>query len=89
MFKSILFTALLFTASANAADLRALSCDKGHARLGDEKFKVIEKCGEPVMKEVLSGDNRNKVEQYIYKKNRMTYSMIFASGILQEITSVK
>ena len=44
----------------------SFKCKNKFVRLGDSKYEVLTRCGEPVYREVVSGDDQTKVEEWIY-----------------------
>lgn len=59
---------LLMAASANAGDAN-FKCNNDFVRLGDTKYQVLTRCGEPIYREVVSGDDETKVEEWIYNSS--------------------
>lgn len=43
--------ALLVLLEAGAVNAQTLTCDRDFAQLGDAKFAILQKCGEPVFKD--------------------------------------
>ncbi|WP_371376785.1 DUF2845 domain-containing protein [Thalassotalea aquiviva] len=52
---------------AHAAEMRSIRCPGGFVKLKMDKYKVMDLCGTPKDKEVISGDNQTKEERLIYK----------------------
>jgi len=67
-------------------------CSRKLVELGDFKFEVVEKCGEPVFAEIVGygvnrrGDREMKVEQWVYGPLRgIYYILTFEGGRLKKI----
>ena len=74
----------------------ALRCGTDLVRVGDHKFEVVNKCGEPVSKELvgytITKDNKRelKIEEWVYgPRNGYYYLLIFEGAKLVEIKSVR
>ncbi len=67
----LLFTSLSMSLSVHAATTKSFTCNKGFARLGDSKWSVIEKCGQPHKQEIISGDAQDKQQQLIYTASQL------------------
>ena len=85
---------LLVTAFAPAA--WALRCGNDLVSIGDHSFQVIEKCGEPIVKEfvgyTLQKNLRREfvIEKWVYGPKAGYYDvLIFVGGVLKEMSSVK
>ena len=92
MFILVLISCLLLTVNTAFA----LRCGNDIIEIGDRRFKVLKKCGEPVSKEVvgytITKDKRRelKIEEWVYgPKHGCYYYLIFEGGILVEIESVQ
>ena len=71
---------------------RALRCGTNLVNVGDLKFEVLNRCGEPLSKELLGfkltdGKRREfKIEQWVYGPwNGFYYVLLFEGGVLVEI----
>jgi len=71
---------------------QAMICSTRMVELGDFKFEVVQKCGEPVFAEVVGyglnrrGDREMKVEQWVYGPLRgIYYILTFEGGRLKKI----
>jgi len=67
-------------------------CSTRLVELGDFKFEVVQKCGEPALAEVIGyginrrGDRELKVEQWVYGPLRgIYYILTFEGGRLKKI----
>ena len=57
---------------------------------GDYTFEVFYKCGEPKHKELIQlGIKHPKIEHWVYEENGDFYLLIFRSGKLDEIKSIR
>ena len=88
--KLALLTIILFAAlHTQAKTIRAHGCGQDFVRIGDSKWDVIAKCGEPLHTEVVSGNNQKKKELLVYNAKRYPAhkKLIFSfeSGQLAEI----
>jgi len=70
----------------------AMICSTRMVELGDFKFEVVEKCGEPKFAEIVGyglnrrGDREMKVEQWVYGPLRgIYYILTFQGGRLKKI----
>ncbi|WP_016956656.1 DUF2845 domain-containing protein [Catenovulum agarivorans] len=93
--KQFAFIAIVFmpflsaSHQAQAKTIRAHGCGQDFVRIGDSKWDVIAKCGEPLHTEVISGDSQNKKELLVYNAKlypahkKLIFS--FESGQLEEI----
>lgn len=65
-------------------------CDSHLVRIGDDKLTVLQKCGEPVLREVVSGALERPVEQWFYKRGvrRFTRILTFEGTRLTRIETV-
>jgi len=89
MQKIMIFILLLSFSTGNYAKSRALKCPYGFIQTGDLKFTVLEKCGEPLQVDKISGDNDLKIERATYKINKWVYSFLFRAGRLDYIERSK
>jgi len=55
---------------------RSFRCDSHLVRIGDDKLTVLEKCGEPIFREVVSGALERRVEQWFYKRGVRQFTRI-------------
>jgi len=83
--------AIVFLALA-VLPANAMLCSRRLVELGDFKFEVVQKCGEPVLAEVVGyglnrrGDRELKVEQWVYGPLRgIYYILTFEGGRLKKI----
>lgn len=69
MNKYLLGALLLISSNAVAKDFEVANvhCDGGWITQGDDKFDVIQRCGQPLMTDVVSGDQSPKVEKLAYQ----------------------
>ena len=65
MSRLILIMVCLFTAVSTQAG--SFKCGTKLVQPGDGKVVVLDRCGEPLFKEVISGEDQFKVEQWTYK----------------------
>lgn len=74
--RKILFVtvaAMLYISNAPADSFR---CGGKLVRVGDTKIDVLQKCKEPQLKEVVSGDDEHKIEQWIYQRGGRKFPVI-------------
>ena len=84
---------VLLVSVANAASYR---CGSRLAFIGDHSFKVLQNCGEPIMKEVIGytlTEDRNrelKIENWVYgPEGDVYYILVFEGAILVKILSFR
>ncbi|TKB45715.1 DUF2845 domain-containing protein [Thalassotalea mangrovi] len=70
--KSILtaiFLGLIMAATTlvHAAEIKAVRCSGGVAKLAMDKFDVIERCGTPMAQEIISAEIERRVERLVYR----------------------
>jgi hypothetical protein len=92
-FMLVLIPCLLMT--ANSAFARSVfRCGNDLIEIGDRRFEVLQKCGEPVSKEIvgytITQDKKRelKIEEWVYgPEHGYYYYLIFEGAILVEIES--
>lgn len=62
-FATLVFVAL--TPQMASADV-SFKCKNEFVRVGDSKYVVLARCGDPEYREVVSGDAETKVEEWVY-----------------------
>ncbi len=78
--------ALNLASAQSPVTLRSMPCGRDQVRVGETKLKVLDKCGEPRLRETVSGANQPNVQQWLYKPNgRMTHMLTFQGMILIRI----
>ena len=55
---------------------QSLRCGTALIQVGDSKLKVMRRCGEPMYKDVISGDLDSKVEQWVYQRGSREFPMV-------------
>lgn len=65
--RPILFASLLLALTPMSVVAENMFCGSSLIRPGDTKPTVLEKCGEPLLTEVVSGADERKVEQWFYR----------------------
>jgi hypothetical protein len=64
----------------------AWECDGEWISEGDSKFKVLDTCGEPVYREIISGPGATeKIETFIYKELTTAHILTFKGDTLVKI----
>lgn len=71
---SVLIAALALAAGPTFAD--SLRCGPHLVRVGDLKPDVLAKCGEPEIKEVVSGADERRVEQWVYRPGEFRFARV-------------
>ncbi len=89
VFMRIVFLLLIMVASTAFAGSRTVKCGQGFARTGDLKYEVVEKCGDPLQIEKVSGDDNIKIERATYKISGWIYSFLYVGGAVDSITRLK
>jgi len=91
----VLISCLLLTAFT-AFGRSVFRCGNELIEIGDRRFDVMQKCGEPVSKEVLgytiTRDQKRelKIEEWVYgPEHGQYYYLIFEGALLVEIESVQ
>lgn len=66
-----------------------LRCGRHVLSLGDNKAMVLRRCGEPDLKEVVSGADQRRVEQWVYPggRHRFARELTFHGTRLTQIRS--
>jgi hypothetical protein len=92
--KKILSTLIMVVVFFVTGSANALRCGSDLVNVGDFKYEVLERCGEPNSKEIVgftlndSGDRELRIEHWVYGPwNGYYYVMVFEGGILVEIVS--
>lgn len=60
-------SSLTMISVAEAAQIKAVRCSGGIAKLKMDKFEVIDRCGTPLDREVISALDERKVERMVYR----------------------
>jgi len=91
----VLVSCLLLTAHTALAG-SVFRCGNELIETGDRRFEVLQKCGEPVSKEVvgytITRDKKRelKIEEWVYgPEHGQYYYLIFEGALLVEIESVQ
>ena len=50
-----------------------LRCGTRLVKLGDTKFQVLERCGPPLVREVVSGSDERRVEEWFYRRGQTQF----------------
>lgn len=58
---------LCLAGGAGAHASGSMRCSTELVILGDTKLDVLDKCGEPLFREIVSGADERRVEQWIYR----------------------
>ena len=85
---AIAITIICSTANSRENSLSNFKCNNQFVTLGDSKALVFLKCGEPLFREQVSGDNEVKIEEWTYRpRGNRTFLRIltFRRGKLTEI----
>ena len=61
----------------DAATIKAVRCAHGFAKVGEDKYLVLENCGKPKYSEVVSGAQDPKKERLIYQFRSKGYLTAF------------
>ena len=69
----LLFAVMCLHQTAAAESLR---CGTALIQAGDSKLKVMKRCGEPMYKDVISGDLDSRVEQWVYQRGSREFPMV-------------
>jgi hypothetical protein len=85
----VLIVCLLLSANVPAAAESTLRCGRYLVSLGDNKAKVLNRCGAPDLKEIVSGADQAKVEQWVYSgdSHRFARELTFRGTTLTHIRS--
>ena len=80
---------LLALGLAGTADAASMRCGSSIVKTGDTKLEVLDKCGEPALREVVSGADDVKVEIWTYRGSptRLTRVLTFRGSRLERIES--
>ncbi|NIO08382.1 MAG: DUF2845 domain-containing protein [Deltaproteobacteria bacterium] len=66
-----------------------VQCGLHQVRVGVTKLEVLDRCGEPQLKENVSGENQPNIQQWLYKPERnMTRIFTFEGTVLRRIQLV-
>ena len=83
MTRTLLVLLLILCGSAVAQTLR---CGSQLIVPGDTKYEVLKACGEPAYREVISGADERKVEQWIYtRRGQLPKILTFRGMTLSDI----
>ena len=87
----LLMTLITVSWLADAATIRSVRCDHGFAKVGEDKYLVLENCGKPKYSEVTSGTQDPKKERLIYQFRSSGYltAFNFENGKLVLIEEIK
>ena len=79
----------LLAANAQATD-SSWRCGQKIIEIGDSKYDVLTKCGEPKFKEEISGADERRVEEWIYKQGsrQLTRVLTFSGTRLVKIETL-
>jgi len=84
---AITFMAVLFLCPVCS---RALYIGSELVQDGEYTFEVLGKCGEPEYRELIQlGIKHPKIEHWMYEENGYFYLLIFKSGKLDEIKTIR
>ena len=65
----LITTALFMFAGSTQATENTFRCGQKLVHIGETKIDVLDKCGEPQLKELVSGADERRVEQWVYKRS--------------------
>jgi hypothetical protein len=65
----LIVTALFMFAGSTQATENTFRCGQKLVHIGETKIDVLDKCGEPQLKELVSGADERRVEQWVYKRS--------------------
>jgi hypothetical protein len=68
-----LFTVICLHQPAAAESLR---CGTALIKVDDSKLKVTRRCGKPMYKDVISGDQDSKTEEWVYQRGSREFPMV-------------
>ena len=85
--KSVLFSCLLLVWMA-AQGASQMHCGSSLVKVGDGKVEVLDKCGEPDYREVVSGNHETKREIWVYRfsSSKFVHTLTFSGYQLDDIT---
>jgi hypothetical protein len=88
MRKILVLTVLLYTTGAYSID--TMSCGTHLVMPGDTKAEVLQRCGQPLSVEIISGALEPAVEQWYYQPSRMQFARVltFQGFILKRIDTL-
>lgn len=91
---AFIIIALLFLATTAASTATSMRCGNDLVNIGDRAFLVIQKCGEPISKQIIGytiDENKNReltIEEWVYgPRNRYYYFITFVGGRVSNISS--
>lgn len=91
--KYLILFLVLITSFAHAKDMRSIRCKGGFVKLDMDKYKVMDLCGTPLDREVISGSDGDKVEKLVYKFKKLNSAPMtfftFKAGKLKLIEQSK
>ncbi len=72
------FYFILFTVSCliQPAAAESLRCGTALILVGDSKLKVRERCGNPLYRDIISGDLESRVEEWVYPRGSREFPMV-------------
>ena len=73
LFHFLLLTVMCLHQPAAALSLR---CGTALIAVGDSKLKVTRRCGQPLYKDVISGDLESRVEEWVYQRGSLEFPMV-------------
>ncbi len=77
--------ALNLASAQSPVNLSVVQCGRHQVRVGETKLEVLDKCGEPRLRETVSGANQPNVQQWLYKPRNMTHMLTFQGMVLIRI----
>lgn len=83
-----IFLAGLLLCSTVAHGAGQMHCGSGLVKVGDGKLEVLDKCGEPDYREVVSGNDEAKREIWVYQfsSGKFVHTLTFTGYHLDDIT---
>ena len=83
-------TALSLLAANTQATDSSWQCGQKIISIGDTKLDVLTKCGEPKLKEEISGEDERRIEEWIYKRwpGQLTRVLTFRGTRLVKIETL-
>lgn len=78
----------LFLCCTVAQGASQMHCGSGLVKVGDGKVQVLDRCGEPDYREVVSGNDEVKREIWVYQfsSSKFVHTLTFTGYHLDEIT---
>lgn len=78
---------VLMAGMAEAETIPSVRCGNQFARVGDDRFTVIETCGEPVSAEVTSSEGSDfRDERLVIRQGSETYFFDLRNGKVRQIS---